>query len=550
MSDYSLNQSGPVATYYDEVYKGNFAFLGVALYDLERVEVLRGPQGTLYGKNTTGGAVNLISRKPEIGKTEGYVNLGYGNYNRMELNGALNVPLGDTLAARVAVTVARANGWFKNQLPGQPDLAGVREYARARIVAVRAVGQRPLRPACRDQLSESAQLRHYTRSPEALYQPARAQPPPDRGQRTDRRHARTYSVALTSTFDIGDALAITSVTSWDKGSLSFYEDTDGTATELLEIPYTDRATQFAQDLRLTSDFAGPFNFILGAYFNREKVYNETTFEIGKDIDIRWPARITDQDCAIGLPLGCLFRNSFDQLKKSYAVYSDLSIRNHRRAEAARRPALYQRQRIADQFRVQRARSQRRARGQPDPAIVAALQHQQPLGEDRFRLQDRSRRASLRQLQPWLSRAELQRAGILRPVGAVDRQGGKDRRVRAGRQDPVRRPPDHAERGRVPLQLQQPAIHQYRPGDRRTDSAQYRESRIYGGEAELTARASDMLTLRAGIGILDAKIKRGIVSGVDVRGNKLSNAPSFTFAGGVDAIVVDGRRAANSACMAI
>ena len=48
MSDYSLNQASPVATYYDEVYKGNFAFLGVAMYDLERVEVLRGPQGTLY----------------------------------------------------------------------------------------------------------------------------------------------------------------------------------------------------------------------------------------------------------------------------------------------------------------------------------------------------------------------------------------------------------------------------------------------------------------------------------------------------------------------
>ena len=47
MSDYSLNQASPVATYYDEVYKGNFALLGVAMYDLERVEVLRGPQGTL-----------------------------------------------------------------------------------------------------------------------------------------------------------------------------------------------------------------------------------------------------------------------------------------------------------------------------------------------------------------------------------------------------------------------------------------------------------------------------------------------------------------------
>jgi iron complex outermembrane receptor protein len=47
------------------VYKGNVALLGIALYDLERVEVLKGPQGTLYGKNTTGGAINLVSRAPE-----------------------------------------------------------------------------------------------------------------------------------------------------------------------------------------------------------------------------------------------------------------------------------------------------------------------------------------------------------------------------------------------------------------------------------------------------------------------------------------------------
>jgi len=121
MSDYSLNQASPVATYYDEVYKGNFAFLGVAMYDLERVEVLRGPQGTLYGKNTTGGAVNLISRTPVLGDTEGYLNLGYGNYSRYEANGAVSVPLGEALAARVAFTFSRADGRVQNQTPGEPS---------------------------------------------------------------------------------------------------------------------------------------------------------------------------------------------------------------------------------------------------------------------------------------------------------------------------------------------------------------------------------------------------------------------------------------------
>ena len=62
-----------------------------------------------------------------IGESEGYLNLGYGNYDRYDANGALSVPLGETLAARVAFTFARADGWVKNQLPGKPDLASVRE---------------------------------------------------------------------------------------------------------------------------------------------------------------------------------------------------------------------------------------------------------------------------------------------------------------------------------------------------------------------------------------------------------------------------------------
>jgi hypothetical protein len=124
MLDFSFNQSSPVATYVDEVYKGNFAIQGVELYDLERVEILRGPQGTLYGQSTTGGAINFISRRPTY-SNEGYVEIGVGNYNRRSMNGALQASIApERLAARVAFTGVKADGWFKTRLPGEPDLNG------------------------------------------------------------------------------------------------------------------------------------------------------------------------------------------------------------------------------------------------------------------------------------------------------------------------------------------------------------------------------------------------------------------------------------------
>ncbi|MEL0253430.1 MAG: TonB-dependent receptor plug domain-containing protein, partial [Novosphingobium sp.] len=103
MSDYSLNQASPVATYYDEVYKGNFAFLGVAMYDLERVEVLRGPQGTLYGKNTIGGAVNVVSKKPDLDIVRGEAAFTYGRFDEVTAKGYVSAPLvTDKLALSLA----------------------------------------------------------------------------------------------------------------------------------------------------------------------------------------------------------------------------------------------------------------------------------------------------------------------------------------------------------------------------------------------------------------------------------------------------------------
>lgn len=539
MSDYSLNQSSPVATYYDEVYKGNFAFLGVALFDLERVEVLRGPQGTLYGKNTTGGAVNLISRTPKLGKTEGYINLGYGNYNRVDVGGAIGVPLGDKAAGRIAFTYARADGWFKNVLPGQPDLASVSEYGiRASLLFEPSDGiSFVLRASTSYQNPRNYGI--YAQ-PEAINRVGLTRRQ-IAANVTDKRRARTYAVSLTGNVDLSDSLTLTSVTSWDKGSLNFYEDTDGQSIQLLEIPYVDRATQFTQDLRVTSDFDGAFNFIVGAYYAREKVFNQTTFEIGKDVDSDGLPGVTDLDCAIGLPLGCLFENKFDQLKKSAALYTDLSF------------AITDAVKLRGGLRYThdtgtQSNFQSNAFG-PNRVLVtnlippSALSYKTnnisgkigldyKLSRDALVFANYSRgyRAKSFNAQAFFDPSELSIARD-ESVDAFE-LGAKtqfaDRRITLNV-------------GAFYYGYKNQQFINISPVNAAQTLENIPKSRIMGGEIEFTGRASDRLTIRAGLGLLDTKIQKGIVSGVNVAGNELSNAPSITFSGGIDATVMDSDR---------
>ena len=124
-TDYSQNQSSPIAIYVDEVYKAVGAVQALQIFDMDRVEVLRGPQGTLYGKNATGGAINFIGN-PVFTTTAGYVEAGYGNYDDRTVRAAIGVPLIDNvLAARVALYYEDRNGWTQSIVPGVEPLNGV-----------------------------------------------------------------------------------------------------------------------------------------------------------------------------------------------------------------------------------------------------------------------------------------------------------------------------------------------------------------------------------------------------------------------------------------
>ena len=116
VGNFSLSSTvdSAVAFNYDNVYVGRPTGTAGVFYDLERIEVLKGPQGTLYGRNATAGAINVIPNKPKLGALEGYLSGTYGNYDTAVLEGALNVPLGSDGALRVSGNLNTHDGYLSD----------------------------------------------------------------------------------------------------------------------------------------------------------------------------------------------------------------------------------------------------------------------------------------------------------------------------------------------------------------------------------------------------------------------------------------------------
>jgi iron complex outermembrane receptor protein len=112
-----------VAFNLDGVYIGRPSSTVASFLDVDRVEILKGPQGTLYGRNATGGAVNVIPNAPRLGEFGGSVSAQYGNYDALEFTGVVNLPVGESVAARVAGAYAERDGYFSDGTGAAEDLA-------------------------------------------------------------------------------------------------------------------------------------------------------------------------------------------------------------------------------------------------------------------------------------------------------------------------------------------------------------------------------------------------------------------------------------------
>jgi iron complex outermembrane recepter protein len=137
LDDFNMNNSSGVGTYLDEVFASFPGFLTSAMYDVDRVEILEGPQGTLYGKNTAGGAINIISKRP-TDHVEGYVDVDYSRWETTDVTAAISGPLTDTIKARLAGTATKQGQGYQTDIDtgatyGKLDRGGARALFDVRL---------------------------------------------------------------------------------------------------------------------------------------------------------------------------------------------------------------------------------------------------------------------------------------------------------------------------------------------------------------------------------------------------------------------------------
>jgi iron complex outermembrane receptor protein len=119
-NDYGIGGEPSIGIFKDGIHQGRTGSAVTSLYDIERGEVLRGPQGFLFGRNAISGAISVVTRKPVLGVTDAEVGLGYGEPNRFEADAAVNLPLGAAWAVRLAGYGLRTDGWIDNAFtPGR-----------------------------------------------------------------------------------------------------------------------------------------------------------------------------------------------------------------------------------------------------------------------------------------------------------------------------------------------------------------------------------------------------------------------------------------------
>jgi iron complex outermembrane recepter protein len=358
----TLSAAPTVAVYTDEVQLPFSATTRGISFDIQRVEVLKGPQGTLFGQNTTGGAINYVVNKPTDEFAAG-LDFEYGRFNRIDTQGFISGPLGGGLKARLAVRGVHSDEWQRSytrddklgrerQLQGrfqllydnggalrllfnangwidkgdtqaaqqQSDTCAVTASAGCGSVASINFANYPQAPqdaraadwgygiynnfGSFNASTDYSQLNYTTR-----------------GQlgRRPQRDDRFYQLSLRADLDLSDVLTLTSITAYSDYKTDSVQDFDGTPFASVDTNTTGYIHDFNTELRLAATLDRA-NIIVGGNYNKAQTFDRLfyNFSQGPSADPLWPIP--------GAPRGQLTFNYSDQDIESYAVFANVEFK--------------------------------------------------------------------------------------------------------------------------------------------------------------------------------------------------------------------------------
>jgi len=299
--DYTSNNTSPVGVSLDGVALALPIQTQGQLFDIDRVEVLRGPQGTLYGRNTTGGEINFISNRPTAETHAGF-SLEYGSHNEVNAEGFVSGAIADGLSGRLSVATEQGGAWQRNRVTGQSlgdkDKVAVRgqlqwepaeafnfrlgvHWAQDKSDEQGLYLLQPFKPGAPGAPTIPADTSRYVTG--WALNPAFAKLigiPADSKPGLDNSND---GVDLTANIDFG-AAKLTSITAYNKLIRREYGDWDATQFDDSDEYLNSDFNVFSQELRLASTGSGPLQWVAGVFYSNEDLhenfYSDLTDRLG------------------------------------------------------------------------------------------------------------------------------------------------------------------------------------------------------------------------------------------------------------------------------
>ncbi|ARN73103.1 TonB-dependent receptor [Oceanicoccus sagamiensis] len=309
-NSFGIGGDSSIGIYKDGVYYGRNGAAVTSFFDVERVEVLKGPQGLLFGRNAASGAVHTITEKPNLEDVEGYVRLGAGESGRQQAEFAYNQPLGDSWAMRIAGSHSEQDGFVKNLYNGDDLGEHDRDAVRLSIKNQGDWGDVTL-------TAEHEERKQYGSIYIGQDANGNSFTGDDRTANLDfqgKDDARVTGVTLTANIDLNEEMTLTSITGYSKHDWVYQEDWDGTPVGLAGYLQEQSGEYYSQEVRLNVDTSEDLKWYVGASAYEEDVTAELSNEVG------------DATPYFGVPYynGLLETNDTDGEYNGWAVYADMT----------------------------------------------------------------------------------------------------------------------------------------------------------------------------------------------------------------------------------